>query len=45
MPTFVWTATVEPIQKMHSSYRQTFEQTQPGCITLDKSTAMKTLSG
>ena len=45
MPTFVWTATVEPIQKMHSSYIQILEQTQPSCITLDNSTAMKTLSG
>ncbi|HEV8326239.1 MAG TPA: helix-turn-helix domain-containing protein [Nitrospiraceae bacterium] len=43
-PTFVWTATVEPIQKMHSSYRQTFEQAQPGCTPPDNSTAMKTLS-
>jgi len=45
MPTFVWTATVEPIQKMHSSYIQILEQTQPSCITPDNSTAMKTLSG
>jgi hypothetical protein len=43
-PTFVWTATVETIQKMHFSYRQTFEQIQPGCTTPDNSTAMKTLS-
>ena len=43
-PTFVWTATVETIQKMHFSYRQTFEQIQPGCSTPDNSMAMKKLS-
>jgi len=42
-PTFVWTATVETIQKMHFSYRQTFEQIQPGCATPDNSTAMQML--
>jgi hypothetical protein len=40
-PTFVWTATVETIQKMYSSCRQTFEQIQPGCTPPDNSTAMK----
>jgi len=40
-PTFVWTATVETIQKMHSSCRQTFEQIQPSCTPPDNSTAMK----